>query len=266
MRELFRRHPLPLFFLLAFSGFWACLALDRVPRLHYWVPFLGVFAPAVAAIIVTGMSDGESGIRRLMQRLGRWRVRPQWYAIAIGLPIMQALIATTVAVLLHKYKGLSLDALRPILPSMWVVFIFATGEELGWRGFALPHLLARYRAVYASLILGTLHSVWHWPLILLPHGLMSDLPLLPWTAAVLAEAIVFTWIFQNTGGSVLLAVLFHGTVNNSMLLFDAIDATWMPWIKSGICVVTGVAVLLAAGPDLTRKERPLPSVSASATR
>jgi membrane protease YdiL (CAAX protease family) len=149
---------------------------------------------------------------------------------------------------------------------MWVVFIFAAGEELGWRGYALPHLLERYRPLYASLILGALHSVWHWPLILLPQGLMSDLPLLPWSAAVLAEAIVFTWIFQNTSGSVLLAVLFHGMVNSSMLLFDAIDPAAMPWIKSGICIMTSTVVVLVAGPDLARKGAQARSPSTSVNR
>jgi len=145
-----------------------------------------------------------------------------------------------------------MEMLRPVLPSMWVVFLFAAGEELGWRGYALPRLLARYRPVYASLILGAMHALWHWPLILAPHSWMS-VPLLPWTAAVIAEAIVFTWIFQNTGGSVLLVVLFHGMVNTSMLLFDGIDAAWMPWLKSSLSILTTAAVLLASGPDLLWK-------------
>jgi membrane protease YdiL (CAAX protease family) len=266
MRELVRRHPLPLFFFLAFSGFWGFLALDRIPRFHFWAPFLGVFAPAAAAIVLTGILEGENGVRQLIRSLGLWRVRPQWYAIAIGLPIVQALIGLVLAVLLHKYKGLSAESLRAVLPAMWVVFVFAAGEELGWRGYALPHLLQRYRPVYASLILGALHSAWHWPLILPAHGMMSDLPVLPWTAAVLTEAIVFTWIFRNTGGSVLLVVLFHGMVNSSMLLFNAIEPAWMPWIKSGICIVTGAAVLLAAGPELARKMTPGRSAGPSATQ
>src|SRR4051812_46655995 len=195
MRQLFRRHPLPLFFLLAFAGFWGCLAVDRVPRFHFWAPMLGVFAPAVAALIVTGTCEGENAIRRLVGRLGQWRVRPQWYAVAIGLPVAQALVGIAVAVSLHKFNSSNLDNVGAVLPSMSIVFLFATGEELGWRGFALPRLLERYSPINASLILGALHSIWHWPLILPAHGLMSDIPLLPWSVAVLAEALVFTWLF-----------------------------------------------------------------------
>ena len=254
MKKSIRQYPLPSFFLLAFAGFWGFLALDRVPQLHFWAPFLGVFAPAVAALFVTGMCTGETGIRQLSRKLWIWRVRPYWYAVAVALPIAQAVIAIAFAAVFHKYKGVSIESTRAVLPTTWIFFLFASGEELGWRGYALPRLLTRYCPVTASLILGALHSIWHWPLILPPHALMSDLPLLPWTVAVLADALVFTWILQATDGSVLLPVLFHGTVNASMLLFNAIDAAWMPWIKSGLCVVTSVVVLLYTGPALGRKQ------------
>lgn len=215
---------------------------------------LGVFAPAVAALTLTGMCEGEDAVRQLVRRLGQWRVRPQWYAVAIGLPVAQALIGIALALSLHKFKSSNLDSLGAILPSMWIFFLFATGEELGWRGFALPRLVERYGPFYASLTLGALQSLWHWPLLLLPHGLMSGIPLLPWTVALLAEALVFTWLFQSTNGSVLIVVLWHGMVNSSMLLFHAIDSTYMPWIKSGICLVTTVAVVIVAGSELGRKK------------
>lgn len=266
MKQFLRQHPLPIFFLLAFAGFWGFLALDRVPRLHFWAPFLGVFAPAAAALFLTGVCEGETGIRRLVRKLGIWRVRPYWYVVAIGLPIAQALVGMAVAVAFHKYRGLNLDSMRAVLPTMWIFFVFAAGEELGWRGYALPRLLARFRPIPASLLLGALHSMWHWPLILLPHGLMSDLPLLPWTAAVLAEAIVFTWLYEGTQGSVLLVVVWHGMVNTCMLLFNAIDAGWMPWIKSALCVLTTVVVVFAAGLDLGRKKELTRVTSASATQ
>lgn len=176
MRQIFRRHPLLLFFLLAFAGFWGCLALDRVPRFHFWAPMLGVFAAAVASLTVTGVCEGEDAIRKLVGSLGRWRVQPQWYAVALGLPVAQALMGIALALPLHKFKSSNLDNLGAVLPSMWIFFLFAVGEELGWRGFALPRLLERYGPVWASLILGALHSVWHWPLILPQHGLMHDLP------------------------------------------------------------------------------------------
>lgn len=262
MKEFLRQHPLPIFFLLAFAGFWAFLALNRVPQFHFWAPFLGVFAPAVAALSMTGADEGETGVRQLLSKLGAWRVPPQWYVVAIGLPLAQALLAIGLAAAFHKYKGISIEAMRPVLPATWVFFLFAAGEELGWRGYALPRLFVRWRALYASLILGALHSAWHWPLILPSHGLMGDLPLLPWTAAVVTEAIVFTWLYLGTRGSVLLVVLYHGMVNACMLLFNAIDAGWMPWIKSGICIVTGAVLLLASGPDLGQRETRARSASA----
>jgi membrane protease YdiL (CAAX protease family) len=263
MTEICRRHPLLLFFVLAFFGFWGCIALNRVPKFHFWVPMLGVFAPAGAALVVTGFREGEGGIRRLVHRLGKWRVRPAWYLAAIGIPIAQACVALAMATTAHEFKGLDLGSLRAILPASWIFYLFAVGEELGWRGFALPRLLERHSPLVASVILGFLHSAWHWPLILLPHGLMSDLPLFPWTVAVISEALVFTWLIQGTDGSILMAVLWHGTVNTSMLLFNAIDSAWMPWIKSGLCVATSVVLVVLVGMDLGRKRTLAATASAS---
>src|SRR5262249_30575589 len=129
------------------------------------------------------------------------------------------------------------DMLRASLPAMWIVFLFAAGEELGWRGYALPRLLSRYNAITATLIVGGLHALWHWPLILLPRMFLSDVPIVPWTTFVLADAFIFTWIIRGTGGSVMLAALFHGMSNIAMILFNGIDPGWMPRLKCGTAVL-----------------------------
>jgi membrane protease YdiL (CAAX protease family) len=122
--------------------------------------------------------------------------------------------------------------LRASIPALWVVFLFAAAEELGWRGFALPELLRHNSAVKATLIVGGIHALWHWPLILLPKMWLSDIPVLPWTISVLAEAFVLTWIIRGTGGSVMLAALFHGMTNLAMLIFGGITPHRMPWLKA----------------------------------
>ena len=116
----------------------------------------------------------------------------------------------------------------------------------------------------SSVILGGLHALWHWPLLLLPHQYLSDVPLLPWTASVIAEAVVFTWIVRGTGGSVLLATLFHGMSNIAMVSYDGIDPRWMPWLKSGITVLATVVLMLATGSELERKRTPAGAVATAA--
>lgn len=258
MRRLVKENSLLLYFVLAFAWFWGGIALDYTKLLHFWSLMLGALAPTISALAVIGISEGEDALRELVRCLWKWRVGWKWYGIALGLPIAEGLIAAGIASSLGIFKlaRINLDMLRATLPAFWTVFLFAAIEELGWRGYALPRLLALYNAVVASLFLGTIHAVWHWPLVLLPHSYLSDVPLVPFTVSIAAEAIVLTWIFRNTGGSVLMAALFHGMINLSFPLFDGIDPRWMPWFKFSIDVAVAIIIVALAGTNLVWKRPP----------
>lgn len=255
MRAFVKVHSLMLYFVLAFAGFWICIALGYLKPFRFWVPILGALSPAVAAVVVTALSEGENAVRELVRRLAVWRVGLIWYLVAFGLPLAESSLVLGVAALLGKFKAIKVETLAPVLPSIWLVFLFAAGEELGWRGYALPRLLAGYRAVYASLILGALHEIWHWPLILLPRQYLSDIPLLSHTTFVLAEAIIITCIFLNTRGSVLMVALYHGMTNAAGILDGGIDPAWLPRLKPAISVLAALTIVLATGWDLTRNRR-----------
>jgi membrane protease YdiL (CAAX protease family) len=262
MRSFIQRHSLPIFFVVAFVWFWTCLGLGYLPRFRFWASLLGALAPSISALIVAGIALGETGIRELLGRLLHWRIRWYWYLAVIGIPLVEVLFAVVAAYCFGTFKlsRINFEMLRITWPSLWVVFIFAAAEELGWRGFALPRLLYRYPAIPASLILGTIHTIWHWPLILLPHQYMSDVPIIPWTITILAEAIVLTWIFVNTGNSVLMVALFHGMSNITSAFYDGIDKAWMPWFRMSIALVTACIVVSAFGKDLRcKKVADLPS-------
>jgi uncharacterized protein len=131
------------------------------------------------------------------------------------------------------------------------IFSGPLGEELGWRGFALPHLLGRwanhrYGALAASLILGLIHAAWHLPLFLVGE---MDVPSLLGT---IVGAILVTWLFQHTQGSVLLAVLFHAANQNSgrflSPLFTGADAVQQHWLKLAVWVAAAVVIIVVAGP------------------
>jgi len=77
-------------------------------------------------------------------------------------------------------------------------------------------------------------------------------PLLPWSVFVLSEAIIFTWIFQNTR-SVLMATLYHGSSNLGMILYGGIDSAWAPWFKCSTSMLVALCVLAWAGPNLKRE-------------
>jgi uncharacterized protein len=242
--------PLALYLVLVFVGFWGCLALGYVDRLRFWVPILGALAPVSAALIVTGLGQGEPAARDLMRRLFSWRVRPAWYLAAIGIPVVQNVCAVGLAAIHGAFALSRVPPVVPVLPSLWLVFLFAAGEELGWRGYLLPRLLATLGPVSASVVVGTIHAVWHWPLVVLPHQYLSGVPLVAFSVFVVSDALLFTWIFQNTGGSVLLAVLLHGSSNGAMLFYGGIDPGLAPWLKASISALTAVILVLACGPTL----------------
>jgi CAAX protease family protein len=245
--------PLLAYLVLTFAVFWGCIALGFIDQLHFWVPILGALAPAIAALVVTGLSSGEIAVRVLLQKLVKWRCAPVWYLVALGLPACEGLASLRLAMSLGVSRATPVAALRPLgamLPALWVVFLFAAVEELGWRGYALPRLLASRSAIVASVIVGSIHEVWHWPLILLPHQFLSGVPILAHAVSVVAEAIVLTWVFRSTGGSVLMVALFHGSSNIAMALYDAIDPRWMPWFKSVMTLVVSMVLLAIVGPRL----------------
>jgi hypothetical protein len=85
-----RRHPLVAFFVLAYALTWPLIPLVTVSPL--W-GFPALFGPALAAVIVAAITDGRAGLKDLLSRLVRWRVGARWYAVALGLPMLLAITA-----------------------------------------------------------------------------------------------------------------------------------------------------------------------------
>ena len=242
------------YFGLTFLLFWGAIALGRIPRFGFFAPIAGALAPGVAALMLTGLAEGEPGVRALVRRLGQWRMNPAWYAVALGLPIAGWLVAVAVASRLSAFSGDSLRAAIPVLVTSWIMFLFAAVEELGWRGFALPRLLALRRALPASLILGSLHAIWHWPAVV-PGPAWTDIPrlvpiLLRGTTLIVAEAVLITWIFQHTRGSLLPVTLYHGMSNVALVLYQGIEG--LRWLRPSISVLMAAIVVLTTGRTLVR--------------
>jgi uncharacterized protein len=231
-RATARAFPLK-YFVLAFAFTWALWvpaaleARDMIPPLPVPATFLGAFGPLVAAVMVTTREEGLAGLRSLLGRVVRWRVAPIWYGVAALGPI----VLTLGAIALHVVLGGQPPSLRllvetlPILP-IYVVYMTITvalGEEVGWRGYALPALQARYGALVASLILGVLWTLWHLPVFFNPDTFYSNLPFLLFLAYLVPFAVLITWVFNSTGGSVLVSgILFHAVMNASSELWKTI--------------------------------------------
>jgi uncharacterized protein len=131
------------------------------------------------------------------------------------------------------------------------------GEELGWRGFALPQLLARRTPLTASLVLGLVWAAWHLPLLWTAGAVLHDQP--PWLLVldVVAKAVLFTWVFLHTRGSVLIAVLFHASLNVFSIPLAASSAghPGLPVLALALEWVIVAAVVLGARATFLRRVR-----------
>jgi membrane protease YdiL (CAAX protease family) len=174
--------------------------------------------PTVAALIVTGMTEGRAGIKRLLKRIVQWRVAPQWYLVALLINLLiwllayTALIGPQLLVVAVSNWQLLLTTFLPLIA--FGIIIPSIAEEPGWRGFALPRLQQRYGPVVASFVLGALHGLWHLPVLLTVN--FGPLPLanyVPFMLTAVFATFIYTWVYNNTGGSILLAILLHAASN-----------------------------------------------------
>lgn len=241
----FRRHQLAAFFVLAFVGFWVALPLASVsPSLPV---FIATFVPATSAFVVTAAVDGRPGVRALVGKVAIWRVGARWYLAALGLPALVGLGAIVVATVLGDENARDIGAFS-VLSLLY--FVFAFGEELGWRGFALPRLLERSSPIVASVGLGATWFAWHLPLFL-PGMLFAGVPVVATGAVFLGLSVVYTWLHVHTRGSVLTASLLHGATNAFGVLYAGIELTQGRWLQAaGYALVVLVVVVVIGGPEL----------------
>jgi uncharacterized protein len=229
MRSLARRHPVGMFFALAFLLTWAvwvprALASQGVISAS-WLQELGrmwSYGPAWAAVIVAALI-GKDALRDLGARLVRWRVRWWWYAAVLLGPATFWILVLLVLRTLGWSAGVALPPLFSAGPVGVVPVLLALaltdglGEETGWRGFALPRQLTRTGFLTGSLVLGLAWATWHLPLVWTEGSALFGIS--PWVLVLElpAMAVVYTFVFLHTAGSALIAILLHAAWNASAL-------------------------------------------------
>ena len=256
-----RRYPLITFFVLAFVLSWwpwILYSFDLLPN-----PIVG-FGPFLAALVVLALTEGKSGVGRLVRRMVRWRVGLRWYAVALLLPIVVTLTAAALNVFLLGAQRTSsvaeLGGWSTLLQTffLWLLIpgLSGTWEEPGFRGYALPRLQVGRSALLASLILGVLWAFWHLPFVVTGEDIWIDAFLFP-----IEWSIVFTWLFNNANGSVLIVMLFHN-MNNTFSsgfvgqMFSGADSVNQAWLRLGLWLVVAIVVCVVYGPEhLSREHR-----------
>jgi membrane protease YdiL (CAAX protease family) len=239
-----RRYPFASFYLLCLGITWPLATLFDV---SLTLPLIGLFGPALAALIVSRVTHGREGVRVLLARLGVWRVHPFWYVFAIGLPALLAILAWG----LNSLVGTALELrIARVSPLGLGLAILVVGEELGWRGFALPLLLTRLSASQASLLIGVLWGFWHLPNFYLPGYPQQGLPLVAFILSTTAYSVVFSFLFLHTRGSVLLATVLHASIN--LFAPVGIDPVRQYWLEALVWGGVALCLWLFLGPDLAR--------------
>jgi CAAX protease family protein len=217
-----RTTSLAKYFLLTFAVTWACWIPVVVWSTHantlqitlLWLP--GVFAPSLVALAFTAQNEEASGVKALLGRIFQWRVKARWYLFAVS---YMAAIKLTVA-LAHRVGTGSWPHFgneRPVV--MLIGILISTpvqaGEEVGWRGYALPRLAERMGFARASVLLGLIWACWHLPQFYLLGADTYGQSFPIWAFEVTAFSVAMAWLYTHTNGSLLLAMLMHSAINNT---------------------------------------------------
>lgn len=221
--------PLSKFFSLTFALSWvAWFAASRVAPAHSALRgtlfLIGTFAPAIIALLLASAepnaardtAPSERGAMELIRRIGRWRVGARWYVFALtymaAIKLLVALVTRIVTGAWPRFgETRPVVMLAAIVLSTWA----QAGEEVGWRGFALPRLTRRFGLIGASLLLGLVWAVWHLPLFFLPAGDTYGQSFPLFLAEVTAMSVALAWLFWRTEGSLLLVMVLHAAINNT---------------------------------------------------
>lgn len=207
------------FFLIAFAWSWFFWILQILSFNLYVAPF----GPFVAAFLLTYLYEGIEGMKKLLKKGFDPRIEKIWY---IPIILLWPFIVGISFLGASLNEGISLNL--TILSQPWLIlwnffYIFFLGgpfqEEFGWRGYALPRFQAHHSALFSSIVLGAIWAIWHLPLnfmyLIGPQYQAGIAWLFSTVILFIFVSILFTWIYNNTGGSILATLIFHTMLNLS---------------------------------------------------
>ena len=249
-RGVARRAPLTAFFGLAFGLTWVyhlvVLGLLHAAVVPWAIP--GTFGPAVAGFLMVWAVDGREGVRDLRRRLRKHDVGVRWYLLGgVGLPLLVVACGLFLPGGLDAFAKPAGVIVVTYLVQLVVIFFGGGGlnEEPGWRGFALPRLQRTAGPLKGSLVLGVLWGIWHVSLYVYTPGyngagstFASAAPMfLAFLVCTTALSVLFTWLYNSTGGSVFYLAFVHASFNAGSM--------WAPGTSRYMLIVFGMTVVVA---------------------
>jgi uncharacterized protein len=230
-----KSYSLVYFFILTFVFSWLVwipAALNSMGRLTLPFPTMmlvlfGAHGPLVAALMLTYKAGRWNAVKALLRAGFDLRLKLVWWLVILSLPIALGWLAVWVSAQQNgfEFDRTLLSQPAMILPTFFVLFFFGGSfqEEFGWRGFALPKLLETNNPIIASLILGVIWGVWHYPLFHIAGASQSFMRFDLFLAFTTAYSFIFTWVYLKTNNNVFTALLLHTAINTGFSLFPPVE-------------------------------------------
>ena len=271
-----KKYPVPVYFALTFAISWGGILLviggpgrilcpsEQFATLLPLVIMAILAGPSVSGVLLTALIHGRKGLCEFQSRLLRWRVGIRWYAVALlTAPLLMMVIYLMLSLLSFKFLPSILvtdDKVSHLLMGLVTGLMAGFFEELGWTGFATPRLRQRYNVLQTGLIIGLPWAIWHiLPALWLGFasgtigGALSTVSYLmdPFLFLV-ASRVFMVWVYDRTGGSLLVAMIMHMSLTSSARIFTPLGIVGVPLMLFGItwaivmwCIV--VVVVMAKG-------------------
>jgi membrane protease YdiL (CAAX protease family) len=221
------------------------------------------WGPLVAAFSLIYLNAGKEGVRRMLEKAIDYRFGRIWW-----LPVFFLLPAITGGAFL---LSMLTEGVTPELPWLSDPFVLLVGydsflsillfrgplqEEFGWRGYALPRLQNRLNALVSSVVLGVIWFAWHIPY----YAWVSEEAIFEsavWGLILshILLTILFTWLYNNTGGSILAALIFHTTISFSWVLFPFVETELGGLYYLILLLIAPIAITIIWGPKRLVRER-----------
>ena len=178
--------------------------------------FIGVIAPSLVALWLTSRSGIPGQTQNLLARIGRWKVHIKWYLFAIGfLVVIKLLVAFLYKIITGSWPQFGQTPwyimIVAILFSTWV----QAGEEIGWRGFALPPMTTKLGLGHSTILLGIIWASWHLPLFFIKGSSTYGQSFPLYIIQVTAVSVILGWLYWRSRGSLLLVMIMHAAINNT---------------------------------------------------
>ena len=258
------------FFVLTFAISWLLWlpgvlrsnGIDNVPE----IPSLGIYGPVIAAFILVGIKQGWAGMGRPLRRAWQtgfaWR---WWWPTLLLLPLIGLITVALMVLLGVELPAWSApDLATALITPIFILFLGGGLEEFGWRGYALDRMQTGQNALVASLVLGFFWGLWHLPLFFIDTTVytLASIPLWQFILQQMLLAVLYTWIYNNTGGTLLLMIIFHTLGNTSSALLPPWFATELGrWLNFGVLIITAVVVATVWGWRALNRDQPVPQPS-----